>query len=307
MAHSIINIWIIMNFRKINSLFIFVFLLLFLCTKAQAVEKLPEDTTGGSTEYTTATFTSTRIINGHSIERMPEGQLDFRISHRIGELNTSAYNLWGLDQANIHFSLEYGITEWMMIGIGRGTYEKTYDGFLKFSILRQSTGKRNMPVSLSYLAGTSVNSLKWTGEGSLNFWDRVSYVQQLMIARKFSDRLSLEINPTYVHSNMVDTELDPNDIWAVGAGARYKITQHLSLNLEYYYVIPPIHDYRSQKTYNPLSIGVDIETGGHVFTIMLTNSLAMIEKGFIGETTGEWTNGGIHLGFNISRIFILKY
>lgn len=277
-----------------------------ITASAQDIDQLLEEATGGSTDYAIATFKSTRIINGHSIERMPGGQLDFRIHHRFGELNTGAYNLWGLDQANAHFSLEYGITDWVMAGIGRGTYEKAFDGFLKFSLLRQSKGDRNMPVSVSYLASTAVNSLKWEQEGNLNFWDRVTYVHQLLIARKFNERFSFEINPTFIHRNMVPTELDPNDIWSVGAGMRFKLTTRFSLNAEYYYVIPPSRDYRSTKTYDSFSIGVDIETGGHVFTIMLTNSLAMIEKGFIGETTGSWRDGGIHLGFNISRVFSLK-
>jgi hypothetical protein len=192
-----------------------------------------------------------------------------------------------------------------MIGIGRGTYEKTYDGFLKFSLLRQSKGKRNMPVSLSYFTSVALNSSKWTKPGTLNFWDRMSYVHQILVSRKFNERLSLEINPTYIHRNMVATELDPNDLWSVGGGARFKLTKRISLNAEYYYVVQPIKDYRSQKTYNPLSVGIDIETGGHVFQIIITNSQAMIEKGFIGETSGSWLDGGIHLGFNISRVFAL--
>jgi opacity protein-like surface antigen len=273
---------------------------------AQDIDDLLEEATGGTTEYTTATFKSTRIINGHSIERMPEGQLDFRISHRFGQLNTGAYNLWGLDQANIHFSLEYGITDWLMIGAGRGTYEKTYDGFIKLSLLRQSKGDRNMPVSVSWFSSMAINSLKWTGTGTLDFWNRVSYVHQLLIARKFNERFSLAFNPSFIHRNLVKTELDPNDTWALGFGTRFKLTKRFSLNAEYYYVIPPENDFRSLKTYDPFSIGVDIETGGHVFTIMLTNSLAMIEKGFIGETEGDWGNAGIHLGFNISRVFALK-
>jgi len=273
---------------------------------AQDIDDLLEEAVGGTTEYATATFKSTRIINGHSIERMPEGQLDFRIAHRFGQLNTGAYNLWGLDQANIHFSLEYGIVDWLMLGVGRGTYEKTYDGFFKLSLLRQSKGDRNMPVSVSWFSSMAINSLKWTGTGNLDFWYRVTYVHQLLIARKFNERFSLALNPTFIHRNMVKTELDPNDIWALGAGARFKLTKRFSLNAEYYYVIPPENDFRSIETFNPLSIGVDIETGGHVFTIMLTNSLAMIEKGFISETTGDWGNAGIHLGFNISRVFALK-
>lgn len=274
---------------------------------AQNLDSLLTATTGSEINYATATFKSTRILNGHSIERMPAGQLDFRISHRFGELNTGSYNLWGLDQANIHFSLEYGFTNWVMAGIGRGTYEKTYDGFLKFSLLRQSSGARNMPISVSLLGTMAVNTLKWTEPNTkLYFWDRVSFVEQLLIARKFNERFSFEINPTIVHRNMVATELDPNDLYSVGAGGRFKLTKRLSINAEYYYVIPPIRNYPSLKTYNPLSIGFDLETGGHVFQLIFTNSLAMIEKGFIGETTGNFFKGDIHFGFNISRVFMLK-
>ncbi len=278
----------------------------FVNVTAQDIDELLEETSGGQTDYATATFKSTRIINGQSIERMPEGQLDFRILHRFGQLNTGAYNLWGLDQANIHFSLEYGITNWMMAGVGRGTYQKTYDGFLKFSILRQSKGKQVMPVSVSWFSSMAINSLKREESKKLDFWYRASYVHQLLIARKFNERFSLAVNPSFVHRNLVETELDPNDIWAVGFGSRFKLTKRFSLNAEYYYVFQPRNDFQSNNTYNPLSIGVDIETGGHVFTITLTNSLAMIEKAFIAETTGDWRDGGIHLGFNISRVFNLK-
>lgn len=292
-----------MNKKSIIS---FAFLLLIFPLYAQDIDDLLEEATGSETEYVTATFKSTRIVSGHSIERMPEGQLDFRISHRFGEVNTGAYNLWGLDQANIHFGFDYGITNWLMIGVGRGTYEKTYDGLVKFSILRQSSGAKVMPVSLSFLSTIAINSLRWEGQGELPFWNRTSYSSQILVARKFNERFSFEINPTYVHRNMVDTELDPNDLWAVGVGTRFKLTRRLSINAEYYFVVPPMNDFRSKKTYNPLSIGLDIDTGGHIFQIHLTNSLAMIEKGFIGETTGQWTKGGIHLGFNISRVFALK-
>jgi len=271
---------------------------------AQDLDQLLQETAENQTDFATATFKSTRIINGHSIERMPNRQLEFRISHRFGQLNTGAYNLWGLDQANIHFSLEYGFTNWVMAGIGRGTYEKTYDGFLKFSILRQSSGKRNMPISLSYMTSAAINTLEWTQiKQKVHFWSRVSYVHQLLIARKLSERFSVEINPTVVHRNIVDTEINPNDLFSVGAGARFKISKRVSFNVEYYYVYKPLKEYQSLKTFNPLSIGFDIETGGHVFQLLLTNSLAMIEKGFIGETTGDWTKSGIHLGFNISRVF----
>ena len=258
------------------------------------------------TNYTTATFKSTRIMNGHSIERMPAGQLDVRISHRFGTINSGAYNFFGLDQSNIHLSLEYGISKWLMIGVGRGSYEKTFDGFAKFSVLRQSSGATVMPVSVSVVTSTALKSLKFADQTRTNYFtSRMAYVAQILVARKISQGLSVQLTPSYVHRNLVATELDPNDIYAVGAGARIKLTKRICLNGEYYYVANP-KTYLSQKIYNPLSVGFDIETGGHVFQLFFTNSLGMIEKAFIGETTSTWSNGGIHFGFNISRVFTLK-
>jgi hypothetical protein len=256
--------------------------------------------------FATATFKSTRIMNGHSIEKMPPGQLDFRISHRFGRINSGAYEFFGLDQSNVHFGLEYGIFNWMMIGIGRGTYEKTFDGFAKFTLLKQSSGARFMPVSVSLLSSAALKSVKWADPSRTNYFSsRLSYVGQVLIARKISQVFSVQLSPSYVHRNLVATELDPNDLFSLGAGGRMKLTKRISLNAEYYYLANP-KKYMSQKVYDPLSIGFDIETGGHVFQLIFTNSVAMIEKGFIGETTGSWSKGDIHFGFNISRVFTLK-
>jgi hypothetical protein len=261
--------------------------------------------TAGQTDYTSATFKSTRIMNGHSIERMPKGQLDFRINHRFGRINSGAYELFGLDQANIHFSLEYGITDWLMAGAGRGTYEKTFDGFIKLSPLRQSKGARNMPVSVSLFGSTALTAVKWANPERTNYFSsRLSYAYQVLVARKFNQRFSAQITPTLVHKNLVPTELDPNDIFALGLGGRVKLTNRISFNAEYYYVFNH-GKYISEPVYNPLSVGFDIETGGHVFQLIFTNSLAMIEKGFITETTGQWGKGDIHFGFNLSRVFML--
>ena len=255
--------------------------------------------------YATATFKSTRIMNGHSIEKMPPGQLDFRISHRFGTINSGAYEFFGLDQSNVHFSLEYGILKWLMVGVGRGTYEKTFDGFTKFTLLKQSSGARVMPVSVSAFSSVALKSVKWPDDTRTNYFSsRLSYVAQVLIARKINQNFSVQLTPSYVHRNLVATELDPNDILSIGAGGRMKLTKRISLNTEYYYILNPMSGF-SQPVHNPLSVGVDIETGGHVFQLILTNSLAMIEKGFIGETTGRWEKGDIHFGFNISRVFTL--
>ena len=256
--------------------------------------------------YTSATFKSTRVLNGHSIERMVPGQLDVRISHRFGTLNSGGYNFFGLDQSNIHLGLEYGILNWLMIGVGRSEYEKTYDGFAKFSILRQSTGAKNMPVSLSVVTSVALRTLKFTDQTRTNYFtSRLAYVTQILVARKISEGLSVQLTPSYVHRNLVPTELDPNDVFALGAGARIKLTKRISFNAEYYYIANP-KTYLSKQIYNPLSLGFDIETGGHVFQLFFTNSLGMTEKQFIGATTDQWKKGDIHFGFNISRVFTLK-
>ncbi len=291
--------------RKLRVFLVFAMITCGLYAQEDLLSLLDQDTIP-EINYATATFKSTRIMNGHSIEKMPPGQLDFRISHRFGLLNSGPYEFFGLDQSNVHFGLNYGITDWLMLGIGRGTYEKTFDAFAKFTCLRQSSGARIMPVSVSVLSSVALKSVRWSDPERENYFSsRLSYVGQVMIARKISQGLSVQITPSYVHRNLVPTELDPNDIYAVGAGGRIKLTRRISFNAEYYYMINQ-KDRMSQKIYDPLSLGFDIETGGHVFQLIFTNSLAMIEKGFIGETTGNWLNGDVHFGFNISRVFTLK-
>jgi hypothetical protein len=291
--------------KRLSILFLFLVFAASLSAQDDLMNML-KDSTKAEINYTTATFKSTRVINGHSVQMMAPGQLDVRISHRFGRVNLGAYEFFGLDQSNMHFSLEYGITKWLMVGIGRGSYEKTFDGFAKYSILSQSSGARNMPVSVSALTSIAATSLKWADPTRTNYFSsRLSYVGQVMIARKFSPSFSLQLTPTIVHRNLVPTELDPNDIYAVGAGGRMKLTRRISLNAEYFYMINS-KKYMSETIYDPFSVGFDIETGGHVFTLLFTNSLQMIEKGFVGETTGNWLKGDIHFGFNISRVFTLK-
>jgi hypothetical protein len=293
------------NMRRLSLAFLFSLVSLWIYAQDDLMKMLDQDSSK-VTNYTTATFKSTHVMNGQSIESMPPGQLDVRISHRFGTLNTGGYNFFGLDQSNIHLSLEYGISNWLMVGVGRGSFEKTFDGFAKFSVFRQSTGAREMPVSVSVFSSIALKSLKWTDPARTNYYSsRLSYVWQVLVARKFNQALSFQLTPTYVHRNLVATELDPNDLYSIGAGGRLKLTKRISLNAEYYYMLNPKNNF-SQQVYNPLTVGVDIETGGHVFQLFFTNSLGTIEQQFIGETTGQWKKGDIHFGFNISRVFTLK-
>ncbi len=254
-------------------------------------------------KYATATFKTTRLINGHSIENVAEGVLDVKISHRFGTLNGGFYELFGLDNASMRMGVDYGIKSWLMVGIGRSTFQKTYDGFLKVKLLRQCTGAKNIPVSVSLLSTMAVQTLKWADPDRENYFSsRLSYTHQLLVARKFSESLSLQLMPTFIHRNLAIGANEPNDLWALGIGGRQKLSKRVSVNVEYYYMLPGS---KLDGTSNSLSVGFDIETGGHVFQLHFTNSTAMTEKNFISETTGKWDRGDILFGFNISRVFTI--
>ena len=271
---------------------------------SQTMDELLEMEMFSEENYEIAAFKATRIINGHSVEQMNARHLDFRISHRFGELNGGPYELFGLDQATIHLSLEYGLNDLIMFGIGRSNLEKTFDGFIKMKLLRQ-TQSGKIPLYVSYVGSAEIVSTRWGNPSRDNkFSSRLAYVHQLPIARKFNSELSLQVTPVLVHKNLVAARTDANDLFALGIGGRYKVSSRVSVNAEYFYAFRPENS--SSSFPNPLSVGVDIETGGHVFQIMLTNALAMREVGFIwGTNNGNWTDGGIHLGFNISRVFPL--
>lgn len=256
---------------------------------------------GPKTEYATASFKTTRIVNSHSLENTHHGVLDVKISHRFGFINSGVYEIFGLDQASIRLGLDYGVTDWLMVGLGRSSFEKTYDGFVKARILRQSSGERKMPITLSWLSTMTINTLRWAYPERVNFsTSRYAYAHQLIVGRKFSEGFTLQLMPSVVHRNLVATADDAHDIFAMGAGGRLKLTKRIALNAEYYYAHPNQLDAGRR---NSLSVGFDIETGGHVFQLHFSNSTHMVEKGFITETTGNWLDGDIHFGFNISRVF----
>ena len=253
------------------------------------------------TNYATAAFKTNRVINLHSLENTAPGVLDFKIGHRFGFLNGGFYELFGLDNATIRLGFDYGLSERLQIGVGRSSYEKTYDGYLKYKVLRQSSGARTMPVTMAFFASTAIKTLEWQNPDRENFFtSRLYYTGQMIIGRKFSNSFSMQLSPTVVHRNLVRTSAEANDVFALGAAGRMKLTQRVAINAEYIYVLP---DQLAPGYVNSFSIGVDIETGGHVFQLHLTNSTSMIEKGFVTENTGLWQDGGIHFGFNVSRVF----
>lgn len=253
--------------------------------------------------YLSSTFNSTRLINGHTVETRSGKVLDFIISHRFGRLNSGAYQFFGLDEAQIRLGLDYGITDRLNVGIGRSSYRKMLDGFFKYKLLRQGKETGQSPVSAVLFASTAYEAEKSPDpDENRSTIERMSYVVQALVARKFNHRLSLQLTPTLVQRNYVKEQTGPNTLFVLGAGGRLKLTKRTSLNAEYYYRFLPG---ATAGYYNSLAVGFDIETGGHVFQFHLTNSRGMIEKSFITDTTGDFLNGDIHLGFNISRSFQL--
>jgi hypothetical protein len=252
----------------------------------------------------TATFKDTRIVNVQSNETPAEGVLHFVIAHRFGTLNSGAYELWGLDNAQMRMAFDYGITDRLAVGVARNTYQKTYEASIKARLLRQSTGPDAFPVSVTWYSVAMANGLKApTDVTPYYFSHRLSYVNQAVIARKMNEDLSLALVPSFVHRNYVQTTEDAHDHWLVGVGGRYKLTQRLSINGEYHHYLTQ----QFEEGFSPsLSLGVDIETGGHVFQLHVTNARGMFERSFLAEPAGSWADGSLYFGFNLSRVFTIK-
>lgn len=263
--------------------------------------KMLEQNDSTTKDFTTATFKGTRIINGHSVETVKKNHMDFIIHHRFDRLNSGAYNLFGLDYSTVRLGFEYGLTDNITIGIGRSSVQKTFDFFAKAKLLRQSTGARTIPFTVTGF----ISSVIETQDKTLSTQDKTSYCTQLLIARKFSDRLSLQLNPTFLYRNRVATAAQERALFALGFGGRMKLNKRLSLNAEYYWAFreKDLENTIGDKYGNSLALGVDIETGGHVFQLHFTNSSGMVEKQFIGDTSGSWSKGDIRWGFNVSRTF----
>ncbi len=249
------------------------------------------------------TFMDTRVVNGHSVETNKEGQMKFIIEHRFGAVNGGIQEFYGLDQSTIRLGFDYGVFDWMTVGIGRSSFEKTVDGFVKIRIVQQREG--NGPkFSLNYVGTIAIKTIEFAEPERENYFSsRVSYVNQLLIARKFSERFSLQLMPTLLHRNLVETKEEENDVIAIGAATRYRLTDIISFKGEYYYSLP---DQLADEFVNSLSLGFDFETKHHVFQLHVSNSRGMIEKFFIAETVGKWEDGDIMIGFNITRDFQVK-
>jgi opacity protein-like surface antigen len=254
-------------------------------------------------ELVDATFKSTRLLNGHTVETPGQGTMVFLFSHNFGTVNQGFSTLFGFDNAQVRIALEYALTDRLEVGFGRSSLDKTLDGFLKYRAVRQSTGLHATPFSLTLLASSAVTTQKFADGVNHTFGLRSAYTYQALLARKFSPEFSFQLMPTLVHRNLVTRENENNDVYALGGGGRYKLTKRFSVNAEYYYLLSR---FTADHQYNSAGVGVDIETGGHIFQLHVTNSPGLVEKQFITETDHSFFSGNLYYGFLVSRNFTVK-
>lgn len=278
-------------------------LIIFLCvmafqTNAQEdlLAELEQDKKDSS--FVLQTFKGTRVVNGHSVETKPSGTLEFIISHRFGTLNSGIDEFFGLDISTIRLGLEYGITDRLGVGIGRSSLDKSFDSYVKYKVLRQRAG---VPVTISAVGSAYAITSKSTFP-EVHGADRLAYGAQLLVARKF-ESFSLQVAPVFLHRNGVIESEAIHDLVAVGTGGRIRLTRSLSLHAEYY---ARLNEKASNDFRNPFGLALDIETGGHVFQLVFTNTRGMMDRIMLTETSGDFFGGDIHFGFNITRTFQLS-
>ncbi len=272
--------------------------------QADLLGQLEEDTKKDApNQLVEATFKSTRLINGHTVETPGEGTLVFLFSHNFGTVNEGFSTLFGFDNAQVRIALEYALSDRLEVGLGRTSMGQTLDGFLKYRALRQSTGRNAVPVSVTLLTSAAVTTQKYADNVPRTLGLRTAYTYQALIGRKFSPEFSFQLMPTLVHRNLVLREGEANDVYALGGGGRYKLTKRFSVNAEYHYLLSR---YAADHQRNSAGVGVDIETGGHIFQLHVTNSPGLVEKQFIAETTYPFFSGNLYYGFIVSRNFTVK-
>ena len=246
------------------------------------------------------TFKSTKVINAHSVEMLPEGVLDFRILHRFGTVKNGIKDLFGLDYASMRIGFDYGITKNLTVGIGRSTLNKEFDAFVKERILQQQTGQKAMPISVVAVAGYIKAAKAFT---TYTPTQRTGYFAQLLLARKFGENFALQLAPTYLHRELLFAPNDANNVTALGIGSRVKLSRRVHLVVD---AFPQLNGVDKNTFTTPLSVGFDIETGGHVFQLHFSNSSGMNEKSFLTTTRQKWGKGDFNFGFNLSRVFTVK-
>ena len=252
-----------------------------------------------SDNYVTSAFKGLKIVNFESTKLVADGDFTLIVSHRFGSVENGVDDFFGLDNAVTRLNFVFGLSDGLNIGLSRSSFLKIYETSLKYRLARQE--KDGFPVTIVGFNAVLVNTgLDKNSIPNLEFKDRLGYTAQVLISRKVNKNLSVELAPTFFHDGYVSYAPQDNSQFAVGLGGRYKLSKRWSLNADY-----GLHLNRADNSpfKNPLSIGIDLETGGHVFQMHFTNAQSMNTNSFLGQGTGDWGEGEFHFGFNVSRTF----
>ena len=257
------------------------------------------DTDSTASNYATAAFKGLKIVNFESTKLVAKKELTFIVSHRFGSIENGFDSFFGLDEAVTRINFVYGISDGFNIGFSRSSFQKIYEVSTKYRLITQKDN--GFPFTIVGFNEILINTaLEKENLELLEFKHRLSYTAQLLISRKIDTNFSVELAPTFFHDNYVLIDEQDNSQFALGLGGRYKLGKRWSLNADYGW-----HLNRADNSpfKNPLSIGIDIETGGHVFQMHFTNAQGMNTNTFLGQGSGDWSDGNIYFGFNLSRTF----
>lgn len=241
-------------------------------------------------------FKALQIVTGQSTKLPAKNEWYIVVAHRFGDVSKGFKDFFGLDDASTKLGVIYGITDGISVSLSRETNLKTFEGAVKYKLVKQS---ENFPVDIAGYNVMAVNTdLSKDNYPHLQFGDRLSYLTQALISRRFSDKFSLQLTPSYVHKNLYEPLIEDKNQFLTGLGGRYKISKRISINAEYFVNFDNHSFYK-----NPLSLGMDIETGGHVFQLLFTNSQLNSDIGYLTNVAGKWEKGQIFFGFNLYRVF----
>lgn len=272
-----------------------------VCAQDAELDSLLQTNAGNGANKVSGAFKSTRVIQAHSIEMLHKRNLDVRILHRFGTINSGIDELFGLDQASTRIGFDYGLSDNFTVGFGRSTYKKEFDAFLKVRLVQQHSTGNGKPISVVLALGSTI----WTEDVFTGYQpttaDRTGFYLQALIGRKFSEQFSLQLSPIIVHQNYVPSQFLDNTIYGLGGGARLKLSNRIAMTADYHYVLGDLPEDHK----NPLGLGMDIETGGHVFQLHFSNAVGMNERAYIADTNNDFWKGEIRFGFNLSRLFLL--
>jgi hypothetical protein len=252
-------------------------------------------------EIASAAFKGLQVANMQSTKLPAKGEFYFLVSHRFGDLTQGINNFFGMDNALTKVGGIYGVANWLSLGASRQTYNKLYELSAKYKFANQI--ESGFPVTIVGYNTMDINSdLKKAANPAIKFTNRLAFSSQLIISRKFSESFSFEVAPIYVHKNLYEYGVEQKDQYFLGAGARCKLSKRMSVNLEYAARMVTVEGFVSPYQ-NPLSVGLDIETGGHVFQLVVSNSQPMNDVAIFSHTSGDWNGGSIYFGFNMYRSF----